>query len=123
MSTPSPRKLGLALTLILILINFASCGSSTIPSTQKSANAATRSTAQALWHGQLVALSLYASDATKPADAEYSGQVSNFQTNDPSYACLNGALLDVWVLPTHFPNEYVIFAICPNGNKSAWIFH
>ena len=42
------------------------------------------------------------------SDATLVGQLSNFQTNDPSAECLNGESLDVWTAPAEFPGDYVV---------------
>ena len=51
--------------------------------------------------------------ATQPvhtyADAAHIGEVENFQTDDPLYACLNGSTIDTWVAPAEFPGKTVVY--------------
>lgn len=57
-------------------------------------------------------------------DATLVGHLTNFQTNNPYYHCLNGETLNVWVAPNEFPNDYVVH----NGDEGpqcvygTWLF-
>lgn len=42
------------------------------------------------------------------SDATLVGQVTNFQTDNPTYSCLNGRALNVWTAPAEFPGRYVV---------------
>ncbi len=42
------------------------------------------------------------------ADARLLGQVTDFRTNDPYYACLDGRSINVWSAPREFPGKYVV---------------
>ena len=42
------------------------------------------------------------------SDATQVGQLSNFQTTDPTATCLNGTSLNVWTAPSEFPGDYVV---------------
>lgn len=42
------------------------------------------------------------------SDAVSQGQLTNFQTDDPTFKCLNGASLNVYTAPTEFPNQFVV---------------
>jgi hypothetical protein len=48
-------------------------------------------------------------------DATQVGVISDFQTNDPTYSCLNGEDLNLWTAPNEFPNEFVIH----NGDQGS----
>lgn len=41
-------------------------------------------------------------------DETFVGTIGNFQTNDPSYSCLNGETINVFTAPSEFPSEYVV---------------
>jgi hypothetical protein len=41
-------------------------------------------------------------------DATLVGTIGSFDTDDPSFSCLNGESINVWTAPKEFPNEYVV---------------
>ncbi len=49
------------------------------------------------------------------ADAQLVGEMTNFQTADPKYTCLNGETIYVWTAPSEYPGEYVVH----NGDMGA----
>jgi hypothetical protein len=55
-------------------------------------------------------------------DATPQGIVTDFQTADPVYVCLNGAPLDVWLAPQEFPKVYVVQGGCPGVSPGTWTF-
>ncbi len=42
------------------------------------------------------------------SDATLVGQITNFQTTNPYYSCLDGRTLNVWRAPKEFPGELVV---------------
>ncbi|MCL5430240.1 MAG: hypothetical protein M1504_02045 [Candidatus Marsarchaeota archaeon] len=48
-------------------------------------------------------------------DATLVGQITNFNTNDPYMACLNGETINVWTAPSEFPGVLVMH----NGNQNS----
>jgi hypothetical protein len=48
-------------------------------------------------------------------DARLAGTITNFQTTDPAYSCLNGSSLNVWTAQNEFPNEFVVH----NGDQGS----
>lgn len=77
----------------------------------------------AIWRGQSVRLTLVPStNVGQLPDAVAAGQVTSFQTDDPSYTCLEGAVLNVWSAPQEYPGNYLVQGTCPNGVKGVWSF-
>ena len=61
------------------------------------------------WSGSVVPVSLTANATVEGyADATVVGQLTNFQSNDPGYSCLNGQAINVFSAPKEFPNQYVV---------------
>jgi len=61
------------------------------------------------WGNQLTSLSGHSNVTVEGlSDARQVGSISDFQTNNSSFSCLNGASLNVWTAPKEFPGEYVV---------------
>jgi len=66
---------------------------------------------RATWNGSVVQLTLLDA-AAGPADAVPLGQqVTNFQTDDPTYACFKGGSLNVWTAQ-ELPTAYLVYDTC-----------
>lgn len=79
-----------------------------------SPSAPTRLTYSANWQGNTVALKKIAATVqTDVFDAVIQGQIVNFQTNDPKYACFQEQSLNVFEEPSEFPSDYVVTSVCP----------
>lgn len=50
--------------------------------------------------------------------------ITNFQTEDPHFKCLNGSSLNVWTAPDQFPNRYIAQGECTDasGTVGEWTF-
>jgi len=42
------------------------------------------------------------------SDAKLVGTITDFQTTDPKYTCLNGENINVWSAPSEYPGDYVV---------------
>ena len=63
----------------------------------------------ASWQGATVALRHVPNQTVESLpDATLVGQVGNFETNDPTYSCLNGETINVFTAPAEFPGDYVV---------------
>jgi expansin (peptidoglycan-binding protein) len=61
------------------------------------------------WSGTTTPLSWHTGVTVEGyADAKVVGQAANFQTNDPTYSCLNGKAINVFTAPKEFPGLYVV---------------
>jgi hypothetical protein len=62
-----------------------------------------------VWLGNVTTLTHVANVTVEGlADATLVGTISNFQTSDPSYSCLNGETINVFTAPSEFPGDYVV---------------
>ena len=61
------------------------------------------------WNGQRETLAWVPNHTIENmSDATLVGTISNFQTADPKYTCLNGKDINVWTAPSEYPGEYVV---------------
>ncbi len=61
------------------------------------------------WGNQLTSLSGHGNVTVEGlSDASLVGAISDFQTNNSSFSCLNGESLYVWKAPKEFPGDYVV---------------
>lgn len=62
-----------------------------------------------LWNGYATTLTHVANVTVEGLpDESLVGTISDFQTSDPSFSCLNGETINVFTAPSEFPNEYVV---------------
>jgi len=63
----------------------------------------------AVWQGGSINLN-HVTNSTVEAipDAAVVGQVTNFQTDDPSYSCLNGETINVFTARNEYPYQYLV---------------
>jgi hypothetical protein len=76
----------------------------------------------ATWQSIPQPLTPVPSSGTLPPDAVIQGQVVNFTTDDPSFACQNGQALNVYAAPTEFSGKLLVVGGCPNSIPGAWTF-
>ena len=116
-----PRaRLALALPVLLAALLAAACASSP-PKTL---------TYSGTWQGQPVKLSLVNNPAlVRLTGLTPQGQLTNFTTNDPKYACFNNKSLNVYQETQDYAGSYVVYSICSATTTSgqgdlrgAWTF-
>ncbi len=62
-----------------------------------------------VWNGSLAGLTLVSNVTVESLpDATLVGTITDFQTADPSYSCLDGTAINVWTAPNEFPHELVV---------------
>lgn len=76
----------------------------------------------ATFQNRIVTLQLI-HNATLPADGQLVSQVTQFQTTDPTYDCLNQLNLPVYSDPKKYGGQYLVYYPgCPGGVPGLWEF-
>ncbi|MGC8652083.1 MAG: hypothetical protein ACP5UH_02425 [Candidatus Micrarchaeia archaeon] len=69
-----------------------------------------------MYNGSIVLLTYTQQRAIEDLpDAALAGTLQNFYTNNPAYECLDGKSLNVWIAPSEYPGEYIVY----NGAQGA----
>ncbi len=78
---------------------------------------------QGTWDAQTVTLrTLKNQQSGPPGTVQPAGQLTNFQTNDPAFECLNGDTLWVWT-SANYPGQYLVDNALQNQCKTGtWLF-
>ena len=82
------------------------------------------------WQGQKVKLSIVANPPlVRLTGLTPQGQITNFTTDDPKYACFNNKSLNVYQEPQDFASTFVVYSVCTAGTtggqgdlRGVWTF-
>jgi hypothetical protein len=75
----------------------------------------------ALFQGRSVDLT-YVPNGKLPTGDPLVSQVTQFQTSDPQFSCLESVPIHVWSGQADYPGQYVAYAGCPGRLPGVWTF-